>query len=432
MPNLIADALGSVGERLEDWLTLEPVSPLYRAFYPDGSSLDVHSETDRMAEEIARVCGAREADGYRRFVTFVEKLYKLEMADFIDRNLDSPLDLLGPGLARLLAIGGFRRLAPKVGQYLKDPRTQRVFSFQAMYAGVSPFQALAIYAVIAYMDSVAGVFFPRGGIHALPTALAGAAEKHGARIRYGAEVRQVEVKNGRAVAVLTTDGERIPADAVVLNPDLPVAYRELLPASAAPRRLGTLRYSPSCFLLHVGSHARYTKTAHHNIHFGRAWKRTFTELIDRQELMSDPSVLVCNPTCSDPSLAPAGRQTYYVLAPTPHSGANLDWSVIGPRYRDEIVAVLEARGYVSFGDGIEVERMVTPADWQASGLAMGAPFASAHTFAQTGPFRPANLAPGLDNVVFTGSGTQPGVGVPMVLVSGRLAAERITGPAVRA
>jgi phytoene desaturase len=143
--------------------------------------------------------------------------------------------------------------------------------------------------------------------------------------------------------------------------------------------------------------------------------------------MSDPSLLVTNPTGSDPALAPAGRQTYYVLAPTPNLSAGIDWSSTGPRYRDELVATLEARGYTGFGAGIEVERLVTPADWAGSGLAAGAPFAAAHTPAQTGPFRPAMLPRGLQNVVFTGSGTQPGVGVPMVLLSGRLAAERITG-----
>ncbi len=428
MPHLIADALACVGERTEDWLDLRPVSPLYRCFYPDGSVLDVHADTDAMAAEIERVIGPGEAAGYRRFVGFVSRLYRLEMDHFIDRNLDTPLDLLGPNLARLLAMGAFRRLAPKVAQYLKDPRTQRVFSFQAMYAGVSPFQALAVYAVIAYMDSVAGVFFPTGGIHAVPTALAGAAEKHGAVLRYGTAVARVQTHSGRATAVVTTGGERVAADAVVLNPDLPVAYRELLPHSFTPRRVKRLRYSPSCFLLHVGSSAHYRGIAHHNIHFGRNWRRTFAELIDRRELMSDPSLLVCNPTRSDPSLAPAGKHTYYLLAPTPHTGAPIDWASTGPRYRDEMVRTLEGRGYVGFGDAIEVERAVTPADWEASGLASGAPFASAHTFGQTGPFRPSNLAPGLENVVFTGSGTQPGVGVPMVLVSGRLAAERITGP----
>lgn len=427
MPELIADALDAVGERLEDWLELRPVDPLYRAHYPDGTTLDVRADVEAMAAEVERVCGSREAAGYRRFVDYVSALYRAEMRSFIDRNIDSPLGLLGPDLARLVALRGFGRLSTAVERHLSDPRTQRVFSFQAMYAGLSPYDALAIYAVIAYMDSVAGVYFPAGGMHAVPRALAGAAEKHGVRFRYGTEVARVEVSGGRARAVVSTDGERVEADVVVLNPDLPTAYRELMPAAAAPRRLGRLRYSPSCVVLHAGSTVAYPGAAHHNIHFGKAWRRTFTELIRDGQLMSDPSVLVTNPSRSDPTLAPPGRQSYYVLAPTPNLTAGIDWSSTGPRYRDELVATLEARGYVGFGAGVEVERLVTPADWAASGLAAGAPFAAAHTLLQTGPFRPRTLVRGLENVVLTGSGTQPGVGVPMVLLSGRLAAERVTG-----
>ncbi|MCW2622143.1 MAG: phytoene desaturase [Frankiales bacterium] len=426
MPDLIADALDCVGERLEDWLELSPVDPLYRAHYPDGSTLDVKSDRDEMAAEVERVCGPAEAGGYLRYVDFVSQLYRHEMRTFIDRNIDSPLDLLRPDLARLAALGGFRKLAPKVGQYLKDPRLQRVLSFQSMYAGLSPYDALAIYAVIAYMDSVAGVFFPKGGMHAVPVALAGAAEKHGVHFRYGCAARRVLVEHGRAVGVETEDGERIDADVVVLNPDLPIAYRDLL--GHTPRKVARLTYSPSCFLLLAGSTQGYRRTAHHDIHFGRSWRRTFSEIVDRGELMSDPSILVTTPTRSDPSLAPAGRHCYYVLLPTPHAGADIDWRVIGPRYRDEVVARLEALGYVGFGAGIEVEQVTTPADWEDRGMAMGAPFAASHTFAQTGPFRPGNLASGVEGVVFAGSGTTPGVGVPMVLLSGRLAAERILGP----
>ena len=241
MPELIGEALGAVGENLDDWLELTRLDPAYRAHYPDGSTLDVISDTARMAAEISRVCGPREADGYLRFVDFAKRLWRLERADFIDRNLDGPTDLVTANLLRLVTTGAFRRLQSKINQFFADPRTRRIFSFQAMYAGLAPHDALAVYAVIAYLDAVLGVYFPRGGVHAVPQALAGAAEKHGVQIRYGTTVTRVLTAADRATGVLTADGERIPADVVVLNPDLPTAYRALLP----PVRRRRLRFSPS-------------------------------------------------------------------------------------------------------------------------------------------------------------------------------------------
>jgi phytoene desaturase len=430
MPSLIAEALDAVGEALPDWLELSPVDPAYRAHYPDGSTLDVIADPDRMAAEITRVCGAHEADGYRRFVAYARELWRLERHDFIERNLDSPADLLTGNLLRIILTGGFRRLQTKIDQFFKDPRTRRIFSFQAMYAGLAPHRALAIYAVIAYLDAVAGVYYPRGGVHAVPRAMAGAAEKHGVRFRYGTEVARVQSALGRATAVITTEGERIPADVVVLNPDLPVAYRDLLPGPGRPSRM-PLRHSPSCVVLHVGSTQAYSKISHHNIHFGRAWRATFDEVIRDGVLMSDPSLLVSNPTRADPSSAPPGRQAYYVLAPVPNlDRAALDWrGDFAERYADQLVGVLEERGYRGFGAGVEVRRVITPAHWSDAGMAAGTPFAAAHSLLQTGPFRPGNLHPALGNVVFVGSGTQPGVGVPMVLISGKLAAARVTGVA---
>ena len=426
MPSLINDAFNCVGEDMKDWLELTPLTPLYRAFYADGSQLDVHANTGEMEAEIAKHISSDEAAGYRRYVDFVTKLYKYEMNDFIDRNIDSPLNLLTPNLARLIALGGFRRLSPKVNQFMKDPRLQKVYSFQAMYAGVSPQQALAIYAVIAYMDSVNGVFFPKGGMHAVPRALAAAAEKHGVVFKYNTTVTNVEVSNGRAKAVITESGERYECDAVILNPDLPVAYRELLGKS--PVSIKRLKYSPSCVTLLIGSNKKYDFTAHHNIHFGHSWDGVFDELIKKKQLMSDPSILVTIPTHDDPNLAPPGKHSYYVLFPTPNLDSNIDWTKQAGPYRDQMIKTIEERGYTGFGDSIETEVMTTPLDWKNQGMEMGAPFASAHTFFQTGPFRPRNMAQGIENVVFAGSGTQPGVGVPMVLISGRLAAERIVGP----
>ena len=425
MPSLIEDAFNSVGEEMKDWLDLIPLRPLYRAFYHDGSQLDVYPDTKEMEAEIAKVIGPEEAIGYRNYVDFVTKLYKYEINDFIDRNIDSPFGLLTPNLARLVAIGGFRKLSPKVSQFLKDPRTQKVYSFQAMYAGVSPQQALAIYAVIAYMDSVNGVFFPRGGMHAVPRALAAAAEKHGVKFKYSTTAATIEKSNVRATAVITTDGERIPCDALILNPDLPVAWKELI--GKEPWSIKRLNYSPSCVTMLVGSKKSYDHIAHHNIHFGASWDGVFDELINKKILMTDPSILVTVPSLDDKSLTPPGKESYYVLFPTPNLDADIDWKVTGPKYRDQMIKTLEQRGYTDFGDSIEVEHLTTPLDWETQGMERGAPFASAHTFFQTGPFRPRNLAAGFENIVFAGSGTQPGVGVPMVLISGRLAAERILG-----
>jgi phytoene desaturase len=420
MTELIDDLLACVGERTSDWLELRPLAPAYRANYPDGSQLDVYSDTDQMAAEIERVCGPAESAGYRRFVSFLRRLYRAERDDFIARNFDTPLDLVTVNLARLMAMGAFRRMAGKVGSYLHDQRTRQVFSFQAMYAGLSPFQALAIYAVIAYMDSVNGVYFPVGGMHAVSRALADVATRHGVHIEYGTEVAKVELRGNRAETVRTAAGERIPADVVVLNPDLPVAYRDLL--GRRPRRLD---YSPSCFILHAGSRATYPELAHHNIHFGASWQRTFDELLTEKRLMRDPSFLVTSPTRSDAGLAPPDKHIYYALFPTPNTTAGLDWSELAKPYRDEVIETLESRGYPGFGRAIEVDHVVTPRDWAQAGMAAGTPFAAAHSLFQTGPFRPGNLFG--ENVVFTGSGTQPGVGVPMVLISGQLAAQRVTG-----
>jgi phytoene desaturase len=427
MPELLEEAFACVDENMHSWLDLVRLDPAYRAHFPDGSTLDVIADPERMAAEVARVCGEREASGYLRFVDYASRLWQLQRNDFIDRNMDSPRDLLNANLLRLLASGGFRRLDTKVNQFFSDRRTRRIFSFQSMYAGLAPSDALALYSVIAYLDSVAGVYFPRGGIHAVPLALAGAAEKHGVTFRYGTTVTGVDIRSGRATGVTTADGERIPADVVVLNPDLPIAYRDLLPKG--PRKVRRLRHSPSAVVLHIGSRQSYGKIAHHNIHFGSGWGRTFDEVIKRGMLMSDPSLLVTNPTRSDPTLAPTGREIYYVLAPAPNLVVgDLAWQGgLARRYAGELVATLENRGYYDFGAGVELSHVVTPSDWAASGLAAGTPFASAHTLWQTGPFRPGNLHPTLSNVVFVGSGTQPGVGVPMVMISGKLAAQRVTG-----
>lgn len=429
MPGLLRDCFEAAGAEMDDFLALDPVDPMYRACYEDGSTLHVRHGREQMASEIRSVCGLAEAAAFHRFCDWLTELYQLELPAFIDRNYDSPLDLARPmwPALRLARMGGFRKLAAVVRSYFADERLQRIFSFQSMYAGLAPYEALAIYCVITYMDSVEGVYVPRGGMHAMPVALAAAAEKAGVELRYGAAVDRILLAHGDAGRVrgvrLAGSDEVVGADAVVCNADLPVAYRTLLGGLPMPRVARRGRYSPSCVVWHAGARgAPPPDAAHHNIHFGREWEGAFRALLRDGVRMPDPSILVTLHSLDEASLAPEGCTTLYVLEPVPNLDGRIDWTESRARVRDSLAARVAALGYPA---DVEVEQFVDPLDWERDGMERGTPFALAHRFFQTGPFRPGNVdrrAPGL---VFVGSGTVPGVGVPMVLLSGRLAAERV-------
>lgn len=426
MPSLFEELFALAGGRMADHVTLERLDPAYRAVFADGSVLHIRGSLDAMVDEVRLVCGSGEAARFERFADHLGRLYAAEYDTFIDANFDSPLDLLQPGpLARVLRLGGFRRMMPLVSSYLRDWRLIRMFTFQAMYAGMSPYEALGVYSVIAYMDAIAGVYFPRGGIHAMSVALADLAVRCGVDLRLSTPVEAVAVRNGRATGVTTAGGEHVPAEAVVLNPDLPVAYRDLLGDDYTPRRVRHLRYSPSCVVVHLGLNRKLEGAAHHTIHFAAEYADSFDDILSGR-IQRDPSWFVTVPTVSDPTMAPAGGDVTFVLTPAPNlAGNQLNWDAQAPR---EIAAAQRRLATAGYGDvegSTVVAEAVTPADWARQGMAAGTPFAASHHLLQTGPFRPANVAPKVRGVVFTGSGTTPGVGVPMVLVSGKLAAQRV-------
>src|SRR3954468_9910904 len=427
MPDIIDDTFAAVGESLSDRLDLRRGEAAYRAAFADGTALTVHSGRDEMAAQLEQFAGRREADGYLQLRDWLTRLYEIEFDGFIAANFDSPLSLLTPQLARLAAVGGFRRWDRMVRRVISDERLRRVFTFPALYVGVPPQRALAVYAVIAYMDTVSGVYFPHGGMRALPDALAAAAADAGVEFRYGAAVSGLERSGSQVTAVQTGNGERIPADAVVLTTELPDTYRLL---GRAPRRLLPLRPAPSAVVAHVGCRAVSQDIEHHTILFGQEWQQTFRDIIDDGTLMGDPSLLVTRPTAGDPRLAPDGRDLLYILAPAPNTAVGkVDWATAGPAYTDRMLDVVTDR-LPELGIEAEVLHVEDPAGWARQGMAAGSPFALAHTFGQTGPFRPANTVRGIDNVVLAGSSTVPGVGVPTALLSGRLAADRITGAVV--
>lgn len=424
MPGIVRDTFAAAGADMAGYLPLRRLDPAYTASFADGSRLAVHSDADAMAEAVRAFAGPAEAAGYLRLRSWLTRLYRAEFDRFVASNIDSPLGLVSRDLARLVALGGFRRLEPRISSFLSDERLRRVFTFQALYAGESPMRALALYAVISYMDTVGGVFFPEGGIAALPRALAAAAEAAGVRFRYDDGADTLERRGDRVVAVLTTTGDRLACDAVVLTAELPESYRLL---GRTPRRPLALTPAPSALVVHVGAAGDWPDVGHHSISFGDRWASTFSELITEGRLMSDPSLLITRPTVSDPGLAPAKRHLFSILAPTPNlRRAPIDWSREAEPYAAAVLD--EVRKRLLPGLEVEMSHVISPADWAARGMVAGTPFSYAHSFVQTGPFRPRNLPRGVENVVLAGGGTVPGVGVPTVLLSGRLAADRVTGP----
>ncbi len=428
MVDLLEQAFAAVGRRSSEFVALRLLDPAYHAFFADDSRLLIRPGYEKMRAEIAAQCGAKDARAFDQFHAWLKQLYELEMPHFIDVSFNSPLGLLRSpaAAARLLRLGGFARLGSTVQQRFADERLHRVFSFQAMYAGLAPAQALALYAVITYMDSIEGVWFPEGGMNAVPQAMAAAAGQAGVQFAWSTRVEHINPRRaGQPARVILAGGEHLRADAVVITADLPTAYEQLLPHTRPPRVARAGSYSPSALVWHLGVAGPLPdQVGHHNIHFGAAWEQAFDDLLHRGVPMADPSRFVAIPSLNHPQAAPPGHHSLYVLEPVPNLqvGREVAWQQEGPRLRERILAWMEQFGYPT---QILTEHLVTPVDWQQQGMAAGTPFSLAHTFGQTGPFRPKNIDRRLPGVVFAGSGTTPGVGIPMVLISGKLAAQRV-------
>jgi phytoene desaturase len=427
MPHVLEDAFRAAGASMADHLTVEPVDPIYRVVFADESVLRVRAGRAAMTQEIREFSGPREAGVFNEFCDWVTELYDLQMPHFIDTNYDSVIDALRPWRATLdlVRIGGFRRLDRRVASFFDDERLRRVFSFQSMYAGVAPHRALALYSVITYMDTVAGVHTVCGGLHTAAAALANVVGRAGVAFEYDSTVTRIlRDGSGATTGVELESGDRLVADAVVCNADLPIAYRTLLGGLDAPRVARRGRYSPSCVLWSAGVGAAMPdEVAHHNVHFGDDWGRAFDDITRHGRVMRDPSMLVSVPSLGDTSRAPDGCSTIFALEPVPNLDGKVDWVQRGDGITDRLRRRVADSGYPV--DDVRVEEVIGPLEWERRGLARGTPFSLAHTWRQTGPFRPSNRDDRVPGLFFTGSSTLPGVGVPMVLISGKLAAERV-------
>lgn len=430
MPDVLAGTAAAAGEELDRWLPLDALDPYYRLTFPDHTRLDIVPGAERMEDRVRRLAGPREALRYRAFRQHLRRMHEAEWSAFVDRDFDSVRDLVqSRALLRLARLGGFRSVQRLAERHLTDWRVVRAHTFQSLYVGLSPYEALGIYGVVSYMDTVGGVYFPRhGGMRAVPTALADLARKAGAHVRYDSPVERVHADSEGVRGVRLSGGEEVPARDVVVTSDLARALTHMLPPRASDWRVRRRQhYAPSCYVTHLGLNRRLPGQAHHTIHFGQGWKSTFAALADGHPQPASPNLLVTYPTDDDPESAPPGRSVVSVLEPTANLTGGHDWSTLGPQLRDRAFARLAALGYPDLAGDSAVELAIDPPAWAQRGYTAGTPFATDHRFSQTGWFRHAISAARIPGLHFAGMGTRPGVGVPMVLISGRLAAARVLG-----
>lgn len=439
MPEVFEETFRALGRRLSDYVTLERCDPNYRIHYRDGSDITFTSELTAMGRELERI----EPGSFQRYLAFLAQgrtQYRVSLEHFVGRNFDSVLDYLRPSMLRnILKVRAHRRAYSEVSRFFADERLRAAMTFQTMYLGVSPFHCPAVYALLPFTELGVGVWFPKGGLYAIPRALERVAREEGVRLHYASPVARILTegtgKDARAVGVRLADGREERADLVLCNADLPYAYEQLLdPAATRLKAPERLRYTSSGYLLYLGLRRRVPGLGHHTVFLGRGYRESFEDIFERFQVPADPSFYVNVPARTDASLAPEGKDGLYVLVPVPHqkAGVSPDWRTEGPRVRAKVLARLAEEGFPLSEEDIEVERVLTPDDWAGTfNLARGSAFGLAQNFFQVGPFRPANEDPNLSGLFFVGASTQPGTGLPTVLISARLVCERVAAWAQR-
>jgi len=407
-----------VGERLEDHLDLTLCDPSYRVFYSDGTRIEGTPNAARMMSQIEEMSGLADAMAFPRMLGDLAALYEASIPNFVDKNFYGPGDFFGGralGLVRKHRMLG--NLAAGMARYFKDPKLQMLFSFQAMYLGLSPYQAPWVYATLTYMEYGEGIWYPKGGMVEVCRAVARLAEARGAQIRLNSPVKKIAWNR-----VELESGEILVADAIICNADLPYAERELQPERR--HRRDRRKYSCSALMIYMDYEGELPGLLHHNVFFGKDFAGNLSDIFTNHQLPEDPAFYTCISSRSDESKAPPGHENLYVLVPCP----NLDRPWTEASTSDLQAKVLaRLRKEVGFDQAkVKASKFYTPLDWQGDlNLERGAAFGLSHEFWQSAYFRPSNRSKTNPSLYYVGASTVPGNGLPMVVISARLVEDRL-------
>ncbi len=428
MPEVFEETYAALGRRMEDEIDLRRIDPTYRIHFANGTELALTANLNDMQSQLESIEPGSFA-GLLRYLTEGNRHYRVSLDRFVGRNFSSLLDYFSPSnLPLLFQLKALTKHYDNIGRYFKHPYLKAAFTFQNMYLGLSPYDAPATYSLLQYTELADGVWFPIGGLYEVIRSLVGIAESLGVRFEYQAPVAAIETDGQHATALRLESGERIPADVIVANADLPYVYRELLDDDRAAARFDRMKYTCSAIMFYWGVDREFPLLGHHNVFLADAYKASFDRIFQDHTLPDDPSFYVHAPARTDPAAAPPGEDTLMVLVPVGHLSphGDQDWEALTQRARQSVFTRLAAIGVTDLEAHIKFEVRYTPEDWQAMfNLDRGAAFGLSHNFMQVGYLRPQNRHPRFRNLYFVGASTHPGTGLPIVLLSARLTSERI-------
>ena len=426
-PSCLEELFALSGRRLADYVELLPVAPFYRLMWEDGGIFDYSNDEDALLAQIAAKSPA-DVEGYKRFLAYSENVFR---EGYVKLGHEAFLDFRSMVRAapQLMRYEAYRSVHAMVSRYIADPQLRQAFSFHTLLVGGHPFRTSSIYALIHALERKWGVWFPRGGTHALVRGLLKLFTDLGGQVRLGSGVRTIKADGGRVTGIATDDGWSAAFDAVASNGDIVHTYRDLLGEHPRGRkmaaRLRRKRFSPSLFVAYFGLKRRHPQIKQHTILFGPRYRELLDDIYSNGVVADDFSLYLHHPTATDPSLAPQDCSAFYVLSPVPHLGkAPLDWEAFAPRYADRILAYLEQRLIPGLRDDLVTMRTFTPQDFATELNAhLGSAFSLEPLLWQSAWFRTHNRDDVLTNLYFVGAGTHPGAGIPGVVGSAKATAK---------
>ncbi len=414
-------ALG--GRALAEDVELRRLSPGYEIRFSNGETLQWFDDRDRMVAQIAEL-SPRDVEGYRRFMAFADECYRIGFEQLGHSPFGNWGDMARV-LPDLLRLRGYRSLHSVVCSHVKDPRLRFACSFHPLFIGGNPLDVSAIYGLIPSLEQRWGVHYAMGGTGRIVEGMASLVARRGGSLRFGAEVSEIRVRDGRATGVLLASGEEIQAEVTVSNADAAWTYRHLIPKSArrrwTDRRLQKARYSMGLFVWYFGTRRRYPEVGHHTILLSERYKELLRDIFKRKTLPHDFSLYLHRPTATDPSMAPAGCDAFYVLSPVPNLTGGVNWDSWAEEYRRAISRHLGDSLLPGLEENLITSRIATPHDFQENLRSVnGAGFSLEPVLLQSAWFRPHNSSEDVQGLYLVGAGTHPGAGVPGVLSSAKV------------